>query len=375
MKRAAWKLSGLLLLAAMLPGCLEARETDRMAYDSSRDEFHLVMVLENITGGGPDMQYLNALRRNKDYLIAPCLPGNALGWAPWFLRLDDHKAAKVTFLQPQPGDMQPIEAQASLSSIDIKPGTFFVQDNQLCYYHAITVPGKVIDSLIEQTRKDQLGPLKKAVEKERTRRKNHGTVYTWEQLMQQEVKALQSNSTDHPIKPFMVLEEASLEQLVALTGDVKKGLMREGKDFVLHVPLTRRDRDGLVQLWGVWTKTADTLAAQRKKDKSMLSVRLPAKAVTVTPEDGGVLLALDIVKLYNTFADATAAFRDERSGAPKPAAQETAEVRYARAHEWPLESNLAAVQLLQDFASGTLKSYPSDSLIAPGTYLKVQPKN
>ena len=37
------------------------------------------------------------------------------------IRLADHKAAKLTFTQPRPGDMQPVDAKPPLSAIDIRP--------------------------------------------------------------------------------------------------------------------------------------------------------------------------------------------------------------------------------------------------------------
>lgn len=366
---------GLAVVAAMVPGCLEARETDKMVYDAARDEFRLVMVLEDISGGGSDMQYLGAIQRNKDHLIAPCVPGDAFGYAPWFVRLEDHKAGKVTFSQPRAGDMLPIEVKASLGAIDVRPGAFFVAGNRLCYYHAMNVPGKTIDALIEQTRKDQLAPLKKAVEAERDRRKFLGQVYTWAQLTQQEIEAVKKDSTDHPIKPFMVMEEASLEKLVTVAGDPKKGLTRQGKDFVLNLPLTPRDRDGLVEMWGQFLKAAEAAPAEAMKSDMMDALRrLPMKAVTISAGADGAVLAIDIVKIYNAVGDAMTAYSESRSGPLKPAEAETSEVRYAREHGWTLREGITPEQVMKDFAAGTLKSYPSETVATPGMYLKVQPK-
>src|SRR5438132_1703819 len=132
----------LLVLTASLASCLKARETDSLIYDPARDEFRALMILENIQGDRSELDYLGKLMASKDNLLAPCIPGNAFGYAPWFLRLDDHQAATVHFSQPTAGDMQPIKVTGSLAKIDVRPGTFFVQGNRLCYYHALTIPGK-----------------------------------------------------------------------------------------------------------------------------------------------------------------------------------------------------------------------------------------
>jgi hypothetical protein len=360
-------------LSLFLPGCLKARETDRVLYDPARDEFRLVMVLERIDASISDLEYLGAITQNKDHLIAPVMPGNAFGYAPWFLRLADHKTAKVSFIEPRKGDMNPIDAAADLSAISIRPGAFFVQDNTLCYYHAITMPGKTVDAIIAQTRKDQLDPLKKEIKKEIERRRDKGRIYTWPELMEQEIKALKEGSTEHPIKPFMVIEEASLDKLAKMQADVKQGVTRDGAKFTLMLPLTARDRDGFVQLWAAWMKAADATADQ-KKDNPMLALqRIPAKSVTVTPNADGVLLALDVVKVYNDFAQAFLAYADSQSSF-KPPADPRPEVLYAQKHNWPIESNITTPQILKDFDANTLKSFPSATPVVPGTGLKVQPK-
>jgi hypothetical protein len=364
----------LLLLALALGGCLKAREVDRILYAPEKDEFHFAMVLENIDSDGTtDMEYLDALRKNKDHLIAPVIPGNAFGFGPWFLRLSEHKAAKVTFMQPRDGDMNPIDVKTSLNDIAIHPGAFFVQNNRLCYYHAMTIPGKTIDAIITQSRRDQLGPLKKAVKSELDRRKMLGRVYTWDELIQQEINAVRSGSTDHPIKPFMVMEEASLNQLVTAAADPKKGFTRKGKDFSVTLPVTPADRDGAVRLWNQWQKTADTAAEQKKSDPILAMQRLPAKAMSVQPVPEGIILSLDILKMYTSFAEASLSFLDSKSP-PKPPAQPTFEIRYAKEHNWPLEPSLTTTQILADFAAGKLQTTPSPTITTPGDGLKVQPK-
>lgn len=372
--RTAIPLLLLIALAASLGGCLKAREVDRILYAPEKDEFHFAMVLENIdSDGNTDMEYLDALRKNKDHLIAPVIPGNAFGFGPWFLRLSEHKAAKVTFMQPRDGDMNPIDVKTSLNDITIHPGAFFVQDNRLCYYHAMTIPGKTIDAIITQSRRDQLGPLKKAVKSELDRRKMLGRVHTWDELIQQEVNAVKSGSTDHPIKPFMVMEEASLNLLVTAAADPKKGFTRKGKDFSVTLPVTPADRDGAVRLWDQWQKTADTAAEQKKTDPMLAMQRLPAKAMSVQPVAEGVILSLDIIKMYTSFAEASLSYLDSKSP-PKPSDQPTFEVRYAQEKAWPLESNLTTAQILADFAAGKLKSIPSQPTASPGEGLKIQPK-
>jgi len=375
MTLSAPKSLALLLLAALLGGCLEARESDRLTYDATRDEFRFVMVLENISGDTSDLQYLNAILRNKDHLLAPVVATNPFGMMPWFVRLDDHMAGKLTFQQPKPGDMQPITVkETSLASIEIKPGALFVQNNMLCYYHAMNVPGKAIDSVMTQMRGDELKSVKKAVQAERDRRKNHGKVHTWDELMKQEVEALEKDSADHPIKPFEVMEDASLEHIVTVTAEGQKGMTRQGKDFVLNMPLTERDRDGVLRLWDTWMKAADKQAAQKPSNPMLAVQRLPLQSARVERTEEGVKFSFDFVKMYNSFEETARSYLDERSAPPKPPVEPTSEVNYARNHGWPLEDGITKAQVLQDFAAGTLKSYPSESVLKPGTYLKVQPK-
>ncbi len=371
------KLLILSTLALALPACLKARETDRISYDAAKDEFHLVMVLENIDGGSSDLEYLGRILANKDHLIAPVMPGDALGFAPWFLRLDDHKTAKVSFAQPSRGDMQPIDATASLNTISIRPGTLFVQNQRLGYYHAITIPGKTVDALLKQARLDNVNPLKKSVKAELERRSKGGKTYTWQQLINQEVAAVKTNSPDHPIRPFMVMEPASLDKIVAATAT--GGLIRHGKDFQIFVPLTPTDRAGLAELWDTWTKTVDAHPSDNplKKDPGTFTLSLPFDAITLAATDGGTLLSIDILKIYNSLSDSFTEFQKSQPlFAPNssPVSSPSSEVEYATSHDWPVSTSLTTQKILQDFDAGALQSFPSDPLVPPGTGLKVQPK-
>jgi hypothetical protein len=370
--RRAVFISFLAVSAAGIPGCLKAREVDRGLYDAQRDEFRLVMVLENITGNASDMPYLDALRKNKDHLIAPCVPGSLFGYAPWYLRLADHKMAKVTFVEPRPGDMQPLDITTSLDAVAIQPGTFYIQDHTLCYYHAMTIPGKTADALLQQTRKDQLDNLKKSIQTELDRRADKGDIRTWAELTDQELKAVREGSSDRPIKAFMVFDEASLNGLVKWTAD-PQGIVRKGQNFVLTLPLTPRDRDSMCDLWKAWKAATDAAAADHKDDPKIAMQRLPAQAISLTAAPDGVVMSLDIVQLYNSFAEAFLAYGDSRS-APAHPEEPTYEVRYAQNHHWLLEEGPTTARILQDFAAGTLKTSHSVAPVPPGTDLKVQPK-
>jgi hypothetical protein len=372
-------ITALTLCALALSGCLKAKETDRATYDAQRDEFRLVMVLENIDGGTGDMDYLGNILVNKDHLIAPLMPGDAFGYAPWFLRLEDHKTAKVSFVEPQKGDMQPIDAIAPLDTIAIHPGALFVQNNRLCYYHAVNVPGKTVDALLEQTRKDNFDPLKKAVKEELNRRAKGGKVHTWQQLTDQELTALKSNSGDHPIKPFMVMEAASLDKIVAASAKAQSGITRKGKDFQILVPLTATDRTGFLGLWDTWTKSAKEHPVDpgAKKDARSFTLNLPVEALAIVPTDDGVALSIDILKIYNILSESFAKYQESNPlFAPdsSPAREPASEVKYALSHNWPLQANLTTAQILKDFDAGTLQTFPSETLVKPGTGLKVQPK-
>jgi hypothetical protein len=172
------------------------------------------------------------------------------------------------------------------------------------------------------------------------------------------------------------MDQRSIDDLVTLTADPKQGLVRKGGYFTLTLPLTPRDVAGMTALWDAWRKASDETAAKSdKKDDPMLAMqRLPAQAMTVATSDKGLVLSIDAVKLYNSFAETFQKFADSRDTPPGPAKEPTSEVRYAREHNWLTGETFTTPQLLTDFAAGTLKTYPSASPVKPGDGLKVIPK-
>ncbi|MFI5379529.1 MAG: hypothetical protein ACHRHE_09545, partial [Tepidisphaerales bacterium] len=148
----------LLLVCVLLPGCLEAEKSILVRYDKAADTFHMLVVFQHIRGGdGPkqydpkaDLAHLENIYKNRDHLIF--MP------TPWLLtmfgesatlRHADRLASTVPLGAPTT-DINPEPVPFSLNAITIKPGQFFYREaGNLCYYHAISVPGALLDQLIE----------------------------------------------------------------------------------------------------------------------------------------------------------------------------------------------------------------------------------
>jgi hypothetical protein len=96
---------------------------------------------------------------------------------------------------------------------------------------------------------------------------------------------------------------------------------------------------------------------------------VPAQAISVVAASDGLVTCLYIVRLQDSIAEAFLAYSDSRS-APAHPDEPTFEARYAKKHNLPLEKNPTTSRILKDFADGTLKTFPSDAPVPPGTDLK-----
>src|SRR5262249_6031664 len=134
----------LAVAALTMATCISARERDFVRYDAVKDEFQMLMILQDIRAKSPDdLEYLEAIYKNRDHLIAPAIPGGANLLSAFnfsFIRVSDKSFMDINIFASRPSGLDATTTGVSLESIKVNPGTFFLQDNQLGYYQSIVVP-------------------------------------------------------------------------------------------------------------------------------------------------------------------------------------------------------------------------------------------
>jgi hypothetical protein len=393
-RRAALALT-VLFLALTLTTCISGEERDYVTYDAATDEFQMLMVLQDLrVKDADDMGYLAALYANRDHLIAPSIPGGANIFSLFsfsFIRLSDKQVAALNIWSSRPSEIEAIDTTIPLNTIRIRPGAFFRHNGSLGYYHAITVPGKTLDAALEDVSKAmQNEGMTSAIQAEIERREGGGKTATWAQvnaeaLRQIEIKpdapetapandpaAAPATAPDDAIEPQFALDLDSLKTLRQAVSDKTLRIKRDKSNLSLLLPVTRRDADGLADLYKVSLArlqevvktTPQTMEVAEKLADARVALQV-ATALAVTTGDQGVTVTVDLLamaKAMNAMPDKRIDLND-KDDAGKPAPDP---VKLLEALNVPIFENITADQILKDFNAGTLKSYPSDKPVKPG---------
>jgi hypothetical protein len=397
MKRGTLRTAGVVMIAviaSMLAKCISATEKDIVIYDAAKDEFRMLMVLEDIkVSDANDLAFLEGIYKNRDHLIAPVIPGGAAMF-PLFavsvIRLGDNEAAPINVFGSPPDSLENTKTTASLNTVKITPGTFFLENGKLGYYQAVTVPGKTIDTVLaDLSSKMPMENVVNGIDGELARREGGGAVHTWEELKAYTLKkivikpkpaqgeAVPAGEPD--INPLEVLDAESLKKIKKAATDKTLKLVRQKQTIVTALPLIEKDAKAAADLISAATKRVDAALAEAKETpetaeqiKMAKSWQAALKALTVNADATGITASVDIVK----FAESAAALPVSRvdmngsmrmDGEAAPARPEGPDVvAYVREKKLALDEKLTAAQVVKDFQAGTLKGYASEAPVKAG---------
>ncbi|MGA2497100.1 MAG: hypothetical protein ABSH20_05135 [Tepidisphaeraceae bacterium] len=384
----------LLLVAAFLPGCLEADKSIRVRYDKAADTFHMLVVYQHIRGGDgrkqydpkADLAHLENLYKNRDHMIFMPTPWLLAMFGENVLIRDADRLASSVPLASATTDIKPEPVPFSLNAITIRPGQFFFREpGNLCYYHAISVPGSLLDQIIEISfGKFIQESLAQQLNSELDRRLKENTKPNWEQFRQgliahtckqldQNLAGMeaQGDETWEPDAPFAtdtlqrILEAAAKKQLV---------VKRTGAQLSLTIPMTAPDVAEAIKTADEFRKAVAARLTQLKpKDEVNARVARWYQTLLEVPQLSAadkehLEIRIDIVQLCNAF--------DSPANPPytldEKARARTIEMADLLAAKLPVAKDVTVAQLVADFQAGTLKANPSRDPVKPGEGL-VQP--
>ena len=380
----------LLLVSTFLPGCLESEKSLLVRYDKAADTFHMLVVYQHIRGGElngnydpkADLVHLEGLYKNRDHLIFMPLA------APWplavfgesaFVRHADRLASSVP-LAAAAADSKPEPVPFSLNAITIKPGQFFFREaGNLCYYHAMSVPGSSLDQMIE-TGFGKLAQesLAQWLNNELDRRLKEHLKPNWDQfrqgLIDHTCKQLEHDLAGiqpandiawEPETPFAtdtlqhILEAATKKQLV---------VKRTGSQLALTIPMTAADVEQAIKTTDEFRKTVGAKLARLKpvSEANLRLARWYQKLLEIpqlsAADKEHLEIRLDIVQLCNTFDNPA----DPGYTLDNKAKARTVELANLVASKMPIAKDVTVAQLVADFQAGTLAANPSKEPVKPG---------
>jgi len=377
----------LVLVALTLATCISAEQHDYVTYDANKDEFQMLMVMTDIRGkDADDLDYMLAVYKNRDHLIAPALPGgaNALALVPYtFLRTGEKQMVALNIYASRPSELEKTDVPFSLSNIQVHPGTFFVQDKKLGFYQSITVPGATVDAaLAEISKAMQDEDMVKNIQTEIDRRNAGGKMATWEQVTAEAVKQMVFPTGTEPasqpatqadqVEPQFALDMETLNNLKQAIADKKLLLKRNKTAITLALPMTARDAAGLAGMYKAAIARGQELVKTTKEteensqDLHMAKTALQVtEAMTITPADKSLTLSLDLLQMAQGFASKPVERIDmnDKDGDKTSSADA---VKYMQDHKVAVDQTITLEQIVKDFNAGKLKSYPSDKPVTPG---------
>lgn len=386
----------LTVAALSLATCISAEEHDYVTYDAGKDQFQMLMVLTDIRGkDADDLGYMQAIYNNRDHLIAPVLPGggNILALVSTsLLRLSDKQVSPLNIFSSRPSEVEALDTAVPLASIEIHPGTFFVENKKLGFYQSVTVPGSAIDAaLLEISKALQTDDLAKSIQTEIDRRAAGGKTLTWAQVSAYTLKQMTITPASQPavpetpatgpattqaaddIEPQYALEMDSLKALQKAVTDKSLRIVRSKQTVSLMLPVTAKDAAGVADLYKAALGRAQDLVKTTKETPevadSLRDARMALQvstALSVSADDKGVTATVDLLTLAKAMAALPAKRIDNNNKQGDDNKEGPDAVAFMRDQKVPLNETLTADQIVRNFNAGTLKAYPSDKPVKPG---------
>lgn len=388
MKTWARRLSIGLLAAGVVfwfSGCLSAKYFAMVRYDEAKDEFTFLNVYQRISTATPgDSQYLYQLWRNRDHLIR--LPNVDIFTMPAFLRMSQAKYVPIN-LGEAPPKLEAVETAISLDQIRILPGTFFLRGaDTLCYYDQVVLPGKVIDQALPMFAKTVAPAMTEAIDKEVQRRKDGGKTVEWAKYRRELMEGLHSaaNPTTVPataaagaepkIDPMQVLDDESLQLLRKGVADGSMTLTREKQVFRFILPLSNADARQVDQTWHALLHAIKTEAPKATPETPTLAAMAKLQsAFALSTRPNAVELKINLAIIIDQLPEIASMTKPLSDPTPQELKSMRDTITALRAQGAPIDEKLTVEQLAKDFLTGTVKSYPSDHPIEPGTGLAQAP--
>ena len=402
----------LLVAIFVLPGCLSATERDVILYDPATDEFQTLMVLSDIHAkDSDDLDFLAKIVANRDHWIGPTLLSNGLATGE-FLRLSNSTFAPLDFFNSPASTLTIQKTAVPLGSIKITPGTLFIENQTLCYYQAIRIPGKTIDRALEEAgqaaQEEYQDSFTKGIQDELDRRATGGKTLSWDDLTRVGLQVLDDSlkspatapasqpqsgaaapapttvpaatvPSEPPQNPTSVLSVASLNRLKAAFNAKQLHITRNRQILSLTLPLDAADAAAALKSVGaIVARTREILRGhETEKGDAYDSFRqLLAfnSCTTLTAAPEGLVISLDLLSYSRSITSNHASRTDENSTSgtqpgqpPQPPAPQPDPIAYVREHHLPVDEHLTAAKIIADFQAGMLAAHPADPPVAPGT--------
>ncbi|HET6248017.1 MAG TPA: hypothetical protein VFE47_10000 [Tepidisphaeraceae bacterium] len=372
-------------LAFCLSGCLSARYFTMVRYDDAKDEFTILNVYQGIDApSAGDGEYLFQLWRNRDHLIR--VPNIDILAMPAFLRLSATEYAPINLGQAPP-TLDKTKTPVSLDQIRVLPGTFFLRGTDtLCYYDQVILPGKVIDQALQQIGPAIAPDLTKAIDEETQRRKAGGKLLDWDETRQQMIAGVHSSvdpsaapagpAPDSPEAkqgPLSLLDEQSLALLRKGANDGAIKLTREKQVFRLTVPLSDAD---VAQVEKTWKAAADAVKADGPNSPAGSPTFVTFKllpAFKLSTQAHAVELEINLPVIIAILPELASITQPLEEPTPDKLKSMASTIAALRARGVAIDEKLTVEQLAKDFTNQTVKSYPSEHPVEPGTGLAQAP--
>jgi len=384
-----------------------------MSYDPKGDEFTVLTVFQHITVGrdgksGFDLhssfEHLQNLWLNRDHLILPPVETPFLSSPKAALRVSNttYRLADLG----SPGLSPPDNSPVPLDAIRIRPGGFFLEGNEnLCSYHQVVVPGRILDSLLPLKVKQELNDvllgksLAAGIDTEIERRKSGGAISSWQQCTAVSIRqdppglpvapGAEPATTqtaqppdDQPSVPF------DIESLILLRNAIAKQdirVTRLGSVFTILVPLTPDDAAHAAACFGqlrdAWKSTAEDRFRKLREKHADLAAQIEAartawgslEASTAAKAVGGGLdFSFDLVKWseYSWHTDRLSqALSADGSHEDADVRKRAADMAALVSEHVPVDLDLNTGKIYAGFHAGTLPSRPSIKPVEPGLKL------
>jgi hypothetical protein len=374
-------------------GCLDGDKSVVVRYDPSKDEFAFLTVYQRIRADGVksnqsialagEAKYLKALYANRDNLILfpplPFLDGPFYDSNQSLLRLSDALAAAVSLLAPNDARLA-LHAPASLDDVQILPGKFFAgDDGTLAYYHQIVIPGSIADAAVaameENMRRQFPADWNAALNDELARRRGGERAIGWDHFSTTylaHIARSMAGMNDSQQLTRIPFQTPTIRGLL----DAKSGhhiqLHRQGTRIIASITGAAADVAGAAKFVADLKQTIAEIDTRQMGGKSALTPQaafitrifdpLDAKAVNKNTLE----LSIDIVKGLERVAPA-----EKPADLDAPAKAVAARLAQLIEQDIPVDKSITIKQLEQDFAAGTLSSYPQNPPVPVGTGLGV----
>lgn len=327
----------LILMASgvVLSGCLNSDHHQFVRYNPDADEFVVLNLHRAIRGNASDVDYLARLWRERDRIYT--IPTIAIFAKPALRRTLEGKFEWIDLSKETPAT-QPsmVETPVPLDSMRVAAGKLFVENDYLCYFDQVVIPGKLIDDLLPYATKEFAPDVIKQIDAEREARKSGRPTASWDELRE----AAQEGSAN----PLGTLDDETLTKWKAGLADGSIKIRRNRQAFTLEIPMSARD----LKEAGATIEVLEQKLRKDDKGKEFMSLADLMQAIRLSTANGTLTLTADPCIL--TAAQKLEAIKLEA----KELAESQTAVRAIKERGIPLDDKMAAEQVVKQFQDGTL---------------------